>query len=200
MDSDGSSLRGKVSNTIEKLIKVCVPLHIDLLIVVYVSAPSSFRFAYSPGTVRIVAGSIDWSNIDEENGQVLSVDRIVVHAGWDKQVGQNDVALLHLQAPLTYVKNSRVVVNRVCLSRQGSQEYSGIATSSGWGFLNKDIRVTPELLRRVDIPVVDHLSCKNAFSRVIGISPNQVCAGQAPRGNCMVSCAGKWFVIRFYSS
>lgn len=145
------------------------------------------KHTYRPGTIRIVAGSLNWKNYDEQNAQVISVDRVMVHDGWTQKIGQNDIALLHLATPIQYVQKDRVIVNKVCLSREADSEHSGMATSSGWGFLNKDTRVTPEMLRRVDIPVVDHATCRNAFSRVIGISQLQVCAGQAPRGNCMVS-------------
>lgn len=149
------------------------------------------RYTYNSGTIRIVAGTVDWRNIDEQHAQVIPVDRIIVHTGWTQQSGQNDVALLHLQSPIEYVKEQeKVIVNKVCLSRVMNREHSGMATSSGWGFLSKDQRVTPDLMRRVDLPVVDHNTCRNAFSRVIGVTPMQVCAGQAPKGNCMVSTGG----------
>lgn len=139
--------------------------------------------------IRIVAGSVDWRNIDQQNGQIISVDRLYVHEGWSQQTGQNDVALLHLETPIEYVQQTdgKVIVNKVCLSRLMNQEHSRMATSSGWGFLSKDQRTTPDLMRRVDLPVVDHNTCRNAFARVIGVTQLQVCAGQAPRGNCMVS-------------
>lgn len=133
-----------------------------------------------------MAGALNWKDVDSEDAQVMLVDRVIVHHGWTKDLGQHDVALLHLSTPVEYAKTDKVTVNRICLSRVINQEHSGMATSSGWGFLNKDHRVTPDMLRRVDLPVVDHNTCRNAFSRVIGVSQLQVCAGQAPRGNCMV--------------
>ncbi|XP_017492826.1 PREDICTED: trypsin-4-like, partial [Rhagoletis zephyria] len=142
-------------------------------------------------------GSLDWRNLDQSqrsSAQVISVDRIVVHPGWSQASGQNDVALLHLQTPLEFTRdadNAKVVtVNKVCLSRSAEGEHSGMATSSGWGFLHKDQRVSPDLMRRVDIPVVDHATCRSAFSRVIGVTQMQVCAGQAPKGNCMGDSGG----------
>ena len=137
--------------------------------------------------IQIVAGSTNWRNVDEQNAQVIAVDRIIVHDGWTQRSGQNDVALLHLSQPIQFVQKDKVIINKVCLSTQTTSEHSGMSTSSGWGFLHKDQRMTPDLLRRVDLPVVPNDSCRSAFSRVIGITQNQVCAGQAPKGNCMVS-------------
>ncbi|KAI2800510.1 Transmembrane protease serine 5 [Blomia tropicalis] len=152
----------------------------------------SLKHTYISGMIRIVAGSVDWRNIDQQNGQIISVDRLYVHEGWSQQTGQNDVALLHLETPIEYVQQTdgKVIVNKVCLSRLMNQEHSGMATSSGWGFLSKDQRTTPDLMRRVDLPVVDHNTCRNAFARVIGVTQLQVCAGQAPRGNCMGDSGG----------
>lgn len=157
----------------------------------------ALKHTYTPGLIRVVAGSLDWRNLDQSqrsSAQVISVDRIVVHPGWSQASGQNDVALLHLQTPLEFTReadNAKVVtVNKVCLSRSAEGEHSGMATSSGWGFLHKDQRVSPDLMRRVDIPVVDHATCRSAFSRVIGVTQMQVCAGQAPKGNCMGDSGG----------
>ena len=77
-------------------------------------------------------------------------------------------------------------MNKVCLSKDATTDYTGMAVSSGWGYLNKNSRVSPDILRKVDLPVVDFRTCHNAFSRVIDVTQNQVCAGQAPKGNCMV--------------
>jgi hypothetical protein len=68
------------------------------------------------------------------------------------------------------------------------QEFTtGNALSSGWGFMSKYSRFTPDILRKVEIPIVTYETCKNAFSSVIGITTNQVCAGIVNKGNCMVS-------------
>lgn len=141
---------------------------------------------FQPGQLRIVAGSVDWRNYDPVNAQVIPVDRIAYHLSWTQQAGQHDVALLHLAKPLTYVKKDKIYVNRICLSKQISSEHTGMTTSSGWGFLNKDQRQTPDSLRKINLPIVAHEACKNSFARVIGISQMQVCAGAPPAGsNCM---------------
>lgn len=140
--------------------------------------------------IQIVAGSTNWRQPDNEYAQMISVDRIIVHEGWTQRTGQNDIALLHLATPINYVKKDKIYVNNICLSHDTQHEYVGVASSSGWGFTSKENRITPEILRRVDLPIVDHITCKNAFSRVIGISTKQVCAGRSPKGNCMGDSGG----------
>ncbi len=146
------------------------------------------KYAYTPGTIRIVAGTLDWRNTAAERGaQAIPISRIIVHNEWNRNTGQNDIALLQTSQPIQFTSlQGRILVNKVCLSSNPSAEYTGIATSSGWGYLNKNSRVSPDILRKVEIPIIDFNTCRNAFSRVIGVSPNQVCAGMAPKGNCMV--------------
>ena len=134
-------------------------------------------------------GSLDWRNPYSGNSQIISIERVVVHDGWNRNTGQNDIALLQTSTPIQFQKatDGSVLVNKVCLSRDSNTEYSGDAVSSGWGYLNKNSRVSPDMLRKVKLPMVNYQTCANAFSRVITVTQNQVCAGQAPKGNCMVS-------------
>ncbi|UXI17260.1 dual specificity protein phosphatase 14-like [Sarcoptes scabiei] len=150
----------------------------------------SMKNTYVPGLVQVTAGSLNWRVPDSQYAQVIAVDKVYVHDGWSQQTGQNDVALLHLAKPISYVKKDKIYVNNICLSRETENEYEGVASSSGWGFISKDHRVTPEQLRRVDLLVVDHNTCRNAFSRVIRVTRKQVCAGRPPKGNCMGDSGG----------
>jgi len=149
------------------------------------------KHSYTPGTIRILAGAIDWRNSDNnKNVQAISIARVIVHDGWNRNTGQNDIALLQTSTPIQFTtQQGRILVNKVCLSNNPNVEHSGNAVSSGWGYLNKNQRVSPDLLRKVEIPVVDYETCRNAFSKVIGVTRNQVCAGLAPKGNCMVSAS-----------
>lgn len=146
----------------------------------------SMKSIYSPGMIQIMAGSTNWRSPDTEHAVTIAVDRIIVHEGWRQRTGQNDIALLHLSRPISYVQKDKIYINNICLSRQTQHEYEGMVSSSGWGFVAKDNRITPELMRRVDLMIVDHNTCHQAFSRVIQVTTNQVCAGRSHRGNCMV--------------
>ncbi|CAG2171507.1 unnamed protein product [Oppiella nova] len=147
----------------------------------------NMKYTYTPGSVRIVLGTVDWRNTNTGSPQMITISRIVVHDGWNRNTGQNDIALLQTSSPIQFqtAPDGTILANKVCLSNNANTEYTGNAISSGWGYLNKNSRVSPDLLRKVEIPVVDHNTCRNAFSRVIGVTQNQVCAGQAPKGNCM---------------
>ncbi|KAH9517446.1 Testisin [Dermatophagoides farinae] len=150
----------------------------------------SMKSIYSPGMIQIMAGSTNWRSPDTEHAVTIAVDRIIVHEGWRQRTGQNDIALLHLSRPISYVQKDKIYINNICLSRQTQHEYEGMVSSSGWGFVAKDNRITPELMRRVDLMIVDHNTCHQAFSRVIQVTTNQVCAGRSHRGNCMGDSGG----------
>ncbi|XP_054157944.1 chymotrypsin-like protease CTRL-1 [Oppia nitens] len=152
----------------------------------------SMKYTYTPGSIRIVLGTVDWRNTQSGSPQMIAISRIVVHDGWNRNTGQNDIALLQTAEPIQFSKSTdgTIMANKVCLSNNANTEYTGMATSSGWGYLNKNSRVSPDLMRKVDIPIVDHNTCRNAFNRVIAVTQNQVCAGQAPKGNCMGDSGG----------
>ncbi|CAG2101400.1 unnamed protein product [Medioppia subpectinata] len=152
----------------------------------------NMKYSYTPGSIRIVLGTVDWRNTAAGAPQMIAIGRIVVHDGWNRNTGQNDIALLQTSSAIQFQTSpdGTVLANKVCLSNTANAEYAGTAVSSGWGYLNKNSRVSPDLLRKVEIPVVDYNTCKNAFSRVIGVTQNQVCAGQAPKGNCMGDSGG----------
>jgi len=149
----------------------------------------SFKHSYQPGQIRVLAGTIDWRNNMHDKGmQLIQVAKVFVHDGWDRQTGQNDVGLLETSTPIMYTtQNGKITVNRVCLPMDQQEFTTGNALSSGWGFMSKYSRFTPDILRKVEIPIVTYETCKNAFSSVIGITTNQVCAGIVNKGNCMVS-------------
>ncbi|XP_075678424.1 uncharacterized protein LOC113792158 [Dermatophagoides pteronyssinus] len=150
----------------------------------------SMKNVYTPGMIQIMAGSTNWRQPDSEHAVQIDVDRIIVHEGWRQRTGQNDIALLHLSRPIKYVEKDKIYINNICLSLQTQHEYDGMVSSSGWGFVSKDNRITPELMRRVDLMVVDHNTCHQAFNRVIQVTTNQVCAGRSHRGNCMGDSGG----------
>lgn len=133
-------------------------------------------------------GTLDWRNANSGSPQIIPISRIVVHDGWNRNTGQNDIALIQTSSPIQFTTGAdgTIFANKVCLSKDQNVEYSGMAVSSGWGYLNKNSRVSPDLMRKVDIPIIDANTCRNAFNRIIGVTDKQVCAGQSPKGNCMV--------------
>ena len=119
--------------------------------------------------------------------QIINVSRVMVHDGWNRQTGSNDIAILELSTPLIFTtQNGLVVVNKVCIPNT-QQQYIGNVWSSGWGFMSKYSRVSPDILRKVEIELVDYQTCHNAFANIIGVTTNQICAGIANKGNCMVN-------------
>lgn len=145
------------------------------------------RWNYVPGQIRALAGTVDWRNVGYDKGvQTIQISRVIVHAGWDRSLGQNDIAILQTSSPIQFTsQQGRVLVNKVCLPAP-NQEFTGNALTSGWGYMSKYSRVSPDILRKVEIPIVDHNTCYNAFAQVIRVSTNQVCAGIVNKGNCMV--------------
>lgn len=67
-----------------------------------------------------------------------------------------------------------------------NMEYSGMASTSGWGYTTQFQQSTPNLLQYTDIPLVSQKDCQAVWDGVIEITDRIQCAG----GNSVSSCMG----------
>lgn len=137
-----------------------------------------------------------------------SVDKIVLHPGFDNESLHNDIALLKLQYPA----KQRPHIDVVCLPKQNVEFplYSKCVIT-GWGRENEGsvgrcgcIRFLPliwgslsdsnysEVLKEVVLPLWNSSVCENALRREFGpgyvLGNSTLCAGAQGRDACDVSC------------
>lgn len=124
------------------------------------------------------------SHIDGQRGRVLKVDKVIVHPkfNWPK----NDLALLHLQAP---VKD----VAPIALSEVKSEsELTGqLATVIGWGLTDSDGLVSGKWLLKTTVPLISRAECSQdefTIKRKWKIEEEIICASTAH--NTRAACPG----------
>ncbi len=120
------------------------------------------------------------TNLLDTGGQLVRVASVVVHPGFDPATFRDDVALLHLAAP--------VVAAPVGLVASGADVAGGTpATVLGWGALAEGQRTQTAWLQRGATTVTDDAACVAALAP--GFDPaTQLCAGS--QGAVADACQG----------
>ncbi|XP_063375763.1 transmembrane protease serine 9 [Cydia amplana] len=125
------------------------------------------------------------------------IKRVVRHRGFDMRTLYNDVAILTLDQPVPFTRNSKAI----CLP-SGSRAYSGqIGTVIGWGSL-REAGPQPSVLQEVSIPIWTNQECRLKYGAAApgGIVDHMLCAGKASMDSCsgdsggplMVNEGGRW--------
>ena len=137
-----------------------------------------------PGLVQIVAGEYNLASSDGTE-QERGVSEVIAHPGYDAASQDNDLALLHLSAPVT-LGPSVGTIARVESPANDSLVAPGVeALVSGWGALQEK-GDTSDILQKVSLPIVSNATCNVAYGGTI--TDNMLCAGLAAGGKD--SCQG----------
>ena len=62
-----------------------------------------------------------------------------------------------------------------------------MATISGWGLIDPTVRIPPNDLHIVDVPIVSDEDCAAAFGDASLVTPQTICVGLGGVGACSVS-------------
>merc|ERR1719167_743701 len=137
----------------------------------------------SPDEVVVVAGEHD-RNVDEGTEQTVPVSKLTVHEkyGSPKQF-ENDIAIWELAEPL----EMNDFVAPVPLPEPMKQS-EGDCTVSGWGTLHSGDSSTPNVLMKVDVPVVADSTCKIEYP--FSIVESMLCAGEHGKDSCQGDSGG----------
>ncbi|XP_025142498.3 mannan-binding lectin serine protease 1 isoform X4 [Bubalus bubalis] len=135
----------------------------------------------SPSAFKIIMGKLRRTQSDE-NEQSLSVKQVFFHPLYNPNTYENDVALLELlRGP---VLNDFVMP--ICLP-QGPPEEGAMVIVSGWG--KQFLQRFPETLMEIEIPIVDHHICREAYAPLKKkVTRDMICAGEKEGGRD--ACAG----------
>ncbi|XP_054441072.1 mannan-binding lectin serine protease 1 isoform X2 [Pteronotus mesoamericanus] len=138
-------------------------------------------YRLAPSDFKIIAGK-HWRSRRDETEQHLQVKHFVLHPLYDPKTFENDVALVELsKGP---VLNDFVMP--ICLPDRPPEEGSMVIVS-GWG--RQFLQRLPETLMEIEIPIVDHLTCQNAYAPLKKkVTRDMICAGEKEGGKD--SCSG----------
>lgn len=141
-----------------------------------------------PSQLSVRAGSTNHKN----GGQIVVVEKIIIHPQYDKKKVNNDIAILVLKGSLKL--GATVVLMR--LPNQGEQVPDGAkGIVTGWGAIRENTRPV-DGLRMAEIPVVANAKC-NALPEYKGhITANMMCAGylNGNRDSCDGDSGGPYVI------
>lgn len=114
----------------------------------------------------------------EKNGQLLEVDKTVMHPRWTPVNMDYDFGLILLDDALEFTDRIRPI-------RLAAADYA-IATGTkclvtGWGLTNHPDQSTNKL-RGVMVPIVDQHTCQRAHAAYMTFQPRMICAGDFEHG------------------
>ncbi|KAL5018057.1 hypothetical protein ScPMuIL_003779 [Solemya velum] len=127
--------------------------------------------------------------------QYRTVDRVIMHSYYNAHNNDNDIALLKLNNPIQLGRYTSIACLPSSPVHSGSQ-----CIATGWG----DVAGTccQDVLKQVNLPIVDQLSCNSSFYLDGAITNNMICAGypNGGRDSCngdsggplVCSIGGKW--------
>jgi len=145
-----------------------------------------------PATVHVVAGGIKLNNFEGEE-EPRNVAEIIGHYGFDQQTLQNDICLLKLKEPLEWTE----FVAPIALPAELQETEEGsMVTITGWGTTSEGGLNLPNVLHKVDIPVVGDEACNADYSSSgYTITDSMICAGLPDGGvdSCQGDSGGPFF-------
>ncbi|XP_051153423.1 uncharacterized protein LOC127276809 isoform X2 [Leptopilina boulardi] len=119
-------------------------------------------------------GATRKGNFPSPHEQLLRLDYISLHPDYIDNGFINDIALLRLEAPVTFSD----YVRPVCLPE--SEPKSGtMCTVTGWGQLFEIGRIFPDTLQEAELPLISTEDCrrKTLFLPLYRITSGMLCAG-----------------------
>lgn len=138
-----------------------------------------------PHQVDVVANQF---NLAVDTGQRVGVRAVIPHPDFDTATGDNDIALLQLDAPLTHIRPVHLPFRDL----QPLIQARAMATLVGWGTTIPGADAYPRTLQRADIPMVAPAQCQASYraqtQREITITDRMICAGTLD--NFQDSCTG----------
>ncbi|XP_048070909.1 mannan-binding lectin serine protease 1 isoform X2 [Ursus arctos] len=134
-----------------------------------------------PSDFKIIMGK-HWRHRSDGNEQHLRVKRVFLHPLYDPNTFENDVALVELLESAVLSD----FVMPICLP-QGPPQEGDMVIVSGWG--KQFLQRFPETLMEIEIPIVDHRTCQEAYAPLKRkVTRDMICAGEKEGGKD--ACAG----------
>lgn len=140
----------------------------------------------TPTFMHVVGGGIKL-NAAEGEEEKRDIEMIIGHPDYDSRELTNDICLLKLTEPFEWTE----FVKPIALPEPMAEAEDGtMATVTGWGTLSEGGFSLPNVLHKVDVPVVSDEECNKDYSSAGApeIAPSMICAGLPEGGKD--SCQG----------
>ncbi|XP_035846915.1 enteropeptidase [Sander lucioperca] len=109
--------------------------------------------------------------------QTRRIDRIVIHPQYNRQTKQADIAMMHLQQPISFTQ----LIQPVCLPADGQDFTAGTRCwIAGWG-RTAEQGPLPDWLQQVELPLLSQTECEDQLPEY-SITSSMVCAGRPEGG------------------
>ena len=132
--------------------------------------------------------AIRYDTIFKSKGDLVPIQKAIIHPDYNVSTSDRDIAILHLLKPLNInLKNAHAI----CLPAQNDDPAANITlTVTGWGLLNETKSEEPEQLMAVDVPVVQRSYCNKELGNLVTF--NMFCAGyeQGKKDSCQDDSGG----------
>lgn len=146
--------------------------HEWVLTAAHCTSPNSIAAGLS-----VMVGS---NNLDDPEALTIPVAEVIRHPEYDNLSLDNDVALLRLAFPAPSYLPLLGLIGEDLM--QGHVFPGQMATVSGWGIINNDGAMVPQL-QEVDVPIVDTAECRLAYeAEGHPFTDNMICAGYPEGG------------------
>ncbi|KAH8316422.1 hypothetical protein KR067_007575 [Drosophila pandora] len=124
---------------------------------------------YSEDSLLARAGDWDLNSQTEPHPyQMRGISHVMRHEGFNNLTFYNDIALLMLERPFQLAPH----IQPICLPPPESPQLMldlerAKCLATGWGHTNYSSNVLEHLLKRIELPVVDHESCQKLLRRTV---------------------------------
>lgn len=106
--------------------------------------------------------------------QVITIKKIILHAKYDPTTDDNDIAMIELSRPAVL----NMYVNTICLPHFLDLEFPGkICTITGWGKTGSNESSASNILKKVNVPIINYGICNHEKSYKGRLTGNMFCAG-----------------------
>ncbi|KAK7071888.1 hypothetical protein SK128_021709 [Halocaridina rubra] len=137
------------------------------------------------GFVDVVMGAHNIQVAEPEQVTVTSTD-FFVHENWDSFNLQNDISLIRLPSPVQFNEN----ITSISLASTDPPPGT-IVTPTGWGRPSDSTGSISDVLRQVDVPILDIPACQDYYNIVTG---NMICIDSTGgKGTCNGDSGGPLF-------
>jgi secreted trypsin-like serine protease len=136
-----------------------------------------------PGLKAVIIGAHNLKN--NSSGQRISIAKKIVHPKYNDYSDSYDIALLKLSQPVSS-EYPPIKLAKISDSSPGT-----MSTVIGWGAtsnIGKLLGIYPDVLQKVDVPIVSSQDCRAAFGN--DITDSMVCAGAGYGSGGKDSCNG----------
>ncbi|KAH8402216.1 hypothetical protein KR009_010467 [Drosophila setifemur] len=139
---------------------------------------------YSEDSLLVRAGEWDLNSQTEPLPyQMRRISRVMRHEDYNKLTFYNDISLVVLERPFELAPH----IQPICLPPQETPQLLGEleqaqCLATGWGHSNRSSRTMEHLLKRIELPLVDHESCQrllrhSVLGRRYNLHNSFLCAG-----------------------